>query len=54
MAIELQSYSSENHSERTVAYLIFDSDPTFNTLVYGTQAVAMIEGMLRLWILVRC
>ncbi len=48
MAIELESYDSEKHDEHTVARLIFESDPVFNALVYGKDAVAVIEGVLRL------
>jgi len=48
MAIDLEHYDSEKHDERSVARLIFESDPIFNALVYGKDAVGVIEGMLRL------
>lgn len=48
MAIDLENYNNENHDEHTVARLIFESDPVFNTLVHGKDAIAVIEGMLRL------
>ncbi|MFW6312723.1 MAG: GNAT family N-acetyltransferase [Spirochaetota bacterium] len=48
MAIDFENYDNENHDEHTVARLIFESDPVFNTLVYGKDAVAVIERMLRL------
>jgi len=48
MAVELEKYDSGKHEEQTVARLIFESDPVFNTLVYGKDAIGVIEGMLRL------
>jgi hypothetical protein len=48
MAIGLECYASEKHDRHTVARLIFESDPVFNTLVYGKDAVGVIEGMLQL------
>ena len=48
MPIELENYNSEKHDEHTVARLIFESDPVFNTLTYGKDPVAVIEAMLRL------
>ena len=48
MALEIEDYDSQKHDEQTVARLIFASDPVFNTLVYGEDAVAVIQAMLRL------
>jgi ribosomal protein S18 acetylase RimI-like enzyme len=48
MAVQLESYDSGTHDEHSVAQLIFQSDPVFNTLVYGKDAVAVVEKMLRL------
>ena len=48
MAVQLVSYDSGTHDEHSVAQLIFQSDPVFNTLVYGKDAVAVVERMLRL------
>ena len=48
MTVEFVSYDSGKHDEHTVAQLIFQSDPVFNTLVYGKDAVAVVERMLRL------
>ena len=48
MAVQLVSYDSGTHDEHSVAQLIFQSDPVFNTLVYGKDAVAVVEKMLRL------
>lgn len=48
VAIDLENYYDEKHDEHTVARLIFESDPVFNTLVYGKDAIAVIERMLRL------
>mgnify|MGYP006303647803 CR=1 FL=1 len=48
MPIELDNYSGERHDEDTVARLIFESDPVFNTITYGRDPVAVIEAMLRL------
>lgn len=48
MTINLENYSDEKHDEYAVARLIFESDPVFNTLVYGTDAIAVIREMLRL------
>lgn len=46
MPIDVESYDHGKHDEQTVARLIFESDPVFNTLVYGKDAVAVIERML--------
>jgi ribosomal protein S18 acetylase RimI-like enzyme len=48
MTINLENYSTEKHDEHAVARLIFESDPIFNTLVYGKNAIAVIQGLLRL------
>lgn len=48
MTFDLENYNNEKHDEHTVAQLIFESDPVFNTLVYGKNAVAVIQGLLRL------
>lgn len=48
MAMNLENFDERKHDEITVARLIFESDPVFNTLVYGKGAVAVIERMLRL------
>ncbi|MCF7929661.1 MAG: GNAT family N-acetyltransferase [Spirochaetales bacterium] len=48
MAAHLESYDSGKHDEHTVAQLIFQSDPVFNTLVYGKNAVAAVERLIRL------
>ena len=48
MGIDLENYASEKHDRHTVARLIFESDPVFNVLVYGKDAVGVIEGMLQL------
>lgn len=48
MPLELENYNSERHDVHTVARLIFESDPVFNTLTYGKNPVAVIEAMLRL------
>ena len=39
---------SEKHDEHTVARLTFESDPVFNALVCGKDAIAVIQGMLPL------
>ena len=48
MTINLENYSTEKHDEHAVARLIFESDPVFNKLVYGKNAVAVIQELLRL------
>jgi ribosomal protein S18 acetylase RimI-like enzyme len=48
MAVNLERYDSERHDRQTVAGLIFESDPVFNTLVYGKDAVGVIYRMLEL------
>jgi len=48
MAVELEHYDSGKHDQRSVARLVFESDPVFNTLVYGKDPIAVIEGLLRL------
>lgn len=48
MAIELDNYDVEKHDGLTIARLIFDSDRVFNTLVYGKDAVSVLERILRL------
>jgi len=46
--VKLENYDPENHERQTVARLIFESDPVFNALVYGKEAIGVIEGMLQL------
>ncbi|MFW5686413.1 MAG: GNAT family N-acetyltransferase [Spirochaetota bacterium] len=46
--MNLENFDERKHDRNTVARLIFESDPVFNTLVYGQGAVAVIERMLRL------
>jgi hypothetical protein len=46
--VKLEKYDPENHERQTVARLIFESDPVFNALVYGEDAISVIEGMLLL------
>jgi ribosomal protein S18 acetylase RimI-like enzyme len=48
VAIELEQYDDSKHDRRTVARLIFDSDPVFNGLVYGDDAIGVIEAMVGL------
>ncbi len=48
MNIRLEKYDSRIHDAQTVARLIFESDPEFNTLVYGKDAVPVIGNLLRL------
>ena len=48
MAVELTHYDSDTHNEHTVARLIYESDPVFNALTYGKDAIGVIERMLRL------
>jgi len=48
MTIDLENYGKEKHDEHTVAQLIYESDPVFNTLVYGTDAITVIQGLLQL------
>lgn len=47
MAVDLENYSRESHDQNTVARLIYESDPIFNSLVYGKNAVTVIEEMLQ-------
>lgn len=48
MPVRAENYNNEKHDERTVARLVFESDPVFNTLAYGRDAIGVIEEMLRL------
>lgn len=48
MKIDLENYDIEKHDGLTIARLIFDSDRVFNTLVYGKEAVSVLERILRL------
>jgi len=48
MAINLENFESQRHDRHAIARLIFESDPVFNTIVYGKDAAGVIEGMLQL------
>jgi ribosomal protein S18 acetylase RimI-like enzyme len=48
VTIDLEHYDTVKHDEHTVARLILESDPFFNTLVYGQNAVVVIQRLLRL------
>ena len=48
MPICFENYDSQKHDRQTIARLIFESDPVFNAIVYGEDAVGVIDGMLQL------
>ena len=48
MPMCLKDYDSQKHDRQTIARLIFESDPVFNTNVYGKDAPSVIEETLRL------
>ncbi len=48
MEIKLESYDASTHDRNKVAKLIFESDPVFNSIVYGKNALSVIEKMLHL------
>lgn len=48
MALLLKNYEGTEHEREKVARLIFDSDLVFNSLVYGKNALHVIEALLDL------
>ena len=46
--ISFESYNSEKHDKEAIANLIFQSDPTLNSLVYGRQPLETIKALLEI------